>query len=102
MRADPSMARGDVRVSEHVSQVRCDMAQRLAQVLEQFRHVNHRRLEALDEAVQAAHDRMPPAPPELVPDVPAPEPLTPEQANSPSDTKAEPQSSDAETAHVPA
>ncbi|MGL5369585.1 MAG: hypothetical protein ACRDBF_00965, partial [Plesiomonas shigelloides] len=63
---------------------------------------NHRRLEALDEAVQAAHDRMPPAPPELVPDVPAPEPLTPEQANSLSDTSAEPQRSDAETAHVPA
>lgn len=102
LRADPSMARGDVRVSEHVSQVRCDMAQRLAQVLEQFRHVNHRRLEALDEAVQAAHDRMPPAPTELAPDEPAPEPLTPEQANSLSDTNAEPQRSDAETAHVPA
>lgn len=91
LRADPSMARGDVRVSEHVSQVRCDMAQRLAQVLEQFRHINHRRLEALDEAVQAAHDRMPPAPPE-------PEP----QANLDSDIHTEPQLSDAETAHVPA
>ncbi|MGL5758600.1 flagellar assembly protein FliH [Plesiomonas sp.] len=52
LRAEPTLQRGDIQVSEHVSQVEFRMRDRLAAVISHFRHVNHAHIEPVAQAIE--------------------------------------------------
>ncbi|MGL5007953.1 MAG: flagellar assembly protein FliH [Plesiomonas sp.] len=59
LRTDPTLQRGDVQVSEHISQVTFCMRDRLAAVINQFHHTNHSHVEPVAQAVQHRLETLP-------------------------------------------